>query len=117
MAELWPTQWDMGRSEGGEKQNGKNRAVCEWNEQECRGGNNEGRNKKTEVNSKAENKFSIEFYFNIPVLKCTRFHFFGVFGKLQKAAVSVILSVGLSVCPSIHMEVLSSQLDRPQMTI
>jgi hypothetical protein len=24
MAELWPTQWDMGRSESGEKQNVEN---------------------------------------------------------------------------------------------
>jgi len=89
----------MGRSESREKQNWDNRAGCEWNEQESRGGNSEGRNKNRKVNSRAENEFQILLYFKIPVLMCTRFHFLGVFGKLQKATVSVIVSVCLSIHP------------------
>jgi len=90
----------MGRNESGEKQNGENGPVCKWSEQESRGGNNEGRNKKRKVNSRAEKEFPILLYFNTPVLMCTRFPFLGVFGKLQKATVSVIVSVSLSVHPS-----------------
>ena len=96
-AELWQTQWDMGRSESGEKHNGENRAVCEWSEQESRGGNSEGRNKKREENSRAEKEFPVLLHFNIPVLICTRFPFLGVFGKLQKATVGIVMSVSLSV--------------------
>jgi len=59
MAELWPTWWDMGRSESGEKQSAENMAVYEWSEQESRGGNSEGRIKKREVNSRAEKEFPI----------------------------------------------------------
>jgi hypothetical protein len=89
----------MGRSESGEKQNGENGAVCKWSEQESRGGNSEGRNKKRKVNSRAEKKFPNLLYFNPPVLMCTRFPFLGVFGKLQKATVSVIVSACLSISP------------------
>jgi len=115
VAELWPTQWDMGRSESGEKQNAENRAVCEWSKQESRGGNSEGRNKKRDVNSTAQKEFPILLYFNIPVPLCTRFPFLSVFEKFQKA--TECYCVWQSVCPSVHIEQLSSQPDRLQMTI